>query len=178
MCIVDRSNPQSCIWSKLFYFKTKRNGILIIEHGHHGEGKPLFEMCWFHMGIAQIALDPTHPPPTPGYPPTPLSNRQMWKNNSERPVDALAVKKMNDWLTHNLKSRDASASKKCPKPSWQAPSPTGNVGKKCPKPSWQAFTHPPHHTGNAYMETTHFKKGLPEVGNMYKTSYLCHSLNF
>ena len=32
-------------------------------------------------------------------------------NNSERPVDALAVKKMNDWLTHNLKSRDASASK-------------------------------------------------------------------
>ena len=34
------------------------------------------------------------------------------KNNSERPVDALDVKKMNDWLTHNLKSRDASASKK------------------------------------------------------------------
>ena len=21
-------------------------------------GKPLFEMCWFYMGIAQIALDP------------------------------------------------------------------------------------------------------------------------
>ena len=34
------------------------------------------------------------------------------KNNSERPVDALDVNKMNDWLTHNLKSRDASASKK------------------------------------------------------------------
>ena len=25
------------------------------------KGKPLFEMCWFYMGIAQIALDP--PPP-------------------------------------------------------------------------------------------------------------------
>ena len=33
-------------------------------------------------------------------------------NNSERPVDALAVKNINDSLTHNLKSRDASASKK------------------------------------------------------------------
>ena len=30
--------------------------------------KPLFEMCWFYMGIAQIALD------TP-----PLSNGQTWK---------------------------------------------------------------------------------------------------
>ena len=34
------------------------------------------------------------------------------KKNSERPVDALAVKNINDSLTHNLKSRDASASKK------------------------------------------------------------------
>ena len=31
------------------------------------------------------------------------------ENNSERPVDALAEK--HEWLTHNLKSRDASASK-------------------------------------------------------------------
>ena len=31
---------------------------------------------------------------------------------SERPVDALAVKKVNHSLTDNLKSRDASASKK------------------------------------------------------------------
>ena len=54
----------------MFYLKTKRNGILIIEHRHHGEGKPLFEMCWFHMGIAQIALD---------QPPTPLSNGQNGK---------------------------------------------------------------------------------------------------
>ena len=22
------------------------------------QGKPLFEMCWFYMGIAQIALEP------------------------------------------------------------------------------------------------------------------------
>ena len=35
----------------------------------------------------------------------------MFLNNSERPVDALAVKKVTDSLTHNLKSRDASASK-------------------------------------------------------------------
>ena len=31
--------------------------------------KPLFEMCWFYVGIAQIALDP----------PSPLSNGQTWK---------------------------------------------------------------------------------------------------
>ena len=35
-----------------------------------------------------------------------------FKNKSKRPVDALAVKKVSDWLTHSLKSRDASASKK------------------------------------------------------------------
>ena len=34
------------------------------------------------------------------------------KNNSERPVDALAVKNVNYSLTHSLKSRDANASKK------------------------------------------------------------------
>ena len=35
----------------------------------------------------------------------------FYSNNSERPVDALAVKK-GESLTDNLKSRDASASKK------------------------------------------------------------------
>ena len=34
------------------------------------------------------------------------------KNNSERPVDALAVKNITHPLTDNFKSRDASASKK------------------------------------------------------------------
>ena len=34
------------------------------------------------------------------------------ENKSERPVDALAVKNINYWATDNLKSRDASASKK------------------------------------------------------------------
>ena len=33
------------------------------------------------------------------------------KNNSERPVDALAVKKVTDSFADNLKSRGASASK-------------------------------------------------------------------
>ena len=33
-------------------------------------------------------------------------------NKSERPVDALAVKKVNYSVADNLKSRDASASKK------------------------------------------------------------------
>ena len=42
-------------------------------------------------------------------------------NNSERPVDALAVKKMNDWLTHSLKSRDASASKNAAIVQWWSP---------------------------------------------------------
>ena len=35
----------------------------------------------------------------------------LQENNSERPVDALAVKKVNYSVTDNLKSRDASASK-------------------------------------------------------------------
>ena len=39
------------------------------------------------------------------------SEAEIKKNNSERPVDALAVKNINDSLTHNLKSRDTSASK-------------------------------------------------------------------
>ena len=58
-------------------------------------GKPLFEMCWFYMGIAQIALDPcvkganvekkvpqtilaslyTHPSPLTG-------NAHMYGNNT------------------------------------------------------------------------------------------------
>ena len=25
-------------------------------------GKPLFEMCWYYVGIAQVALDPSPPP--------------------------------------------------------------------------------------------------------------------
>ena len=24
-------------------------------------GKPLFEMCWYYVGIAQVALDPSPP---------------------------------------------------------------------------------------------------------------------
>ena len=36
----------------------------------------------------------------------------MIKNNSERPVDALAEKKITHSLTDNFKSRDASASNK------------------------------------------------------------------
>ena len=37
---------------------------------------------------------------------------EIEKNNSKRPVDALAVKNIKYPLTENLKSRDASASKK------------------------------------------------------------------
>ena len=68
-----------------------------------------------------------------------------WKNNSVRPVDALAVKKVNHSVTDNLKSRDASASKKvgnarCGQPklkgdSFQVELPGGqrkhNYVKKC-----------------------------------------------
>ena len=40
-------------------------------------------------------------------------NLKVWENKSERPVDALAVKtSLTDSVTDNLKSRDASASKK------------------------------------------------------------------
>ena len=38
-------------------------------------GKPLFEMCWFYMGIAQIALDPAPP----------LSNGQTRKKLNHSP---------------------------------------------------------------------------------------------
>ena len=41
-----------------------------------------------------------------------LKDKTCMLNNSERPVDALALKKVNYWLSDNLKSRDASASKK------------------------------------------------------------------
>ena len=37
--------------------------------------------------------------------------KKLSANNSERPVDALAIKKVNRPLTDNIKSRDASASK-------------------------------------------------------------------
>ena len=61
-------------------------------------GKPLFEMCWFYMGIAQLALDPPLPP---------LSNGQTWKkgapNHPGKPLHPGQIWK-----------------KKCPKPSWQA----------------------------------------------------------
>ena len=76
-----------------------------------------FEMCWFYMGIDQIA-----PPFQTG-----------------------------------------KCGKKCSKPS------NVNMGKKCSKPSWQAFTTPPSFSGNAHMETTHLKKGLP-LGNLSKTT--------
>ena len=42
-------------------------------------------------------------------------NFELYENNSERPVDALAVRKgesLTDSVSDNLKSRDASASKK------------------------------------------------------------------
>ena len=41
-----------------------------------------------------------------------MKMRNFYKNNSERTIDALDVKKVTDSLTHSLKSRDASASKK------------------------------------------------------------------
>ena len=47
-------------------------------------GKPLFEMCWFYMGIAQIALDPP-----------PLSNGLMWKKSAMRamPMETTHLKR-------------------------------------------------------------------------------------
>ena len=50
--------------------------------------------------------------------------------------------------------------KKCPKPSWQALTPPGNVGKKCPKPklSLQAFSPLPPYGQCPYGNNT-FQKG-------------------
>ena len=50
---------------------------------------------------------------------------------------------------------------KCPKPSWQALTPPGNVAKKGPQTILASLYTLPPLTGNAHMETTHFKKGLP-----------------
>ena len=41
-----------------------------------------------------------------------MKKRKKNRNKSERPVDALAVKNINESLTYNLNSRDVSASKK------------------------------------------------------------------
>ena len=53
--------------------------------------------------------------------------------------------------------------KKCYKPSWQALTPPGKRGKKVPQTILASFytPHPPPLTGNAHIETTHFKKGHP-----------------
>ena len=75
-----------------------RNRMYVLE-------KPLFEICCFYNGIAQIALDPPLPP---------LSKGQMWKKG---PQTILAS----------------------PYTPGQA------LGKKCPKPSWEAFTPTPAH---------------------------------
>ena len=76
--------------------------------------KPLFEIWWFYMGIAQIALDP---PPS---------------------------------VKHG---------KKVPQTILASPCIPRQRGKKVPQKILQSFTPPP--SGNAHMEATHFKKGLP-----------------
>ena len=62
---------------------------------YYVKGKPLFEMCCFHMGIAQIALDPLGPPsvkranvkksapdhPGKPYTPPPLRAMPIWKQH-------------------------------------------------------------------------------------------------
>ena len=61
MCLKIRKQneyPNNCVLTTQLGILCKRLPLLL--------GKPLFQMCWFYMGIAQIALDPS------------LSNRQMW----------------------------------------------------------------------------------------------------
>ena len=99
-------------------------------------GKPLFEMCWFYMGIAQIALDP----PTLG---------QTGKRGKKCPKPS--------WQA--LTPPHKIGKKKSSKPSWQAL----NVGmweRSAPNHPRRPL-HPPL-PDNAHMEKkTHFKKGLP-----------------
>ena len=59
-------------------------------------GKPLFEMCWFYMGIAQIALEP---PPF------------VKRANVEKKVPQTILVSRYTPRQHG---------KKCPKQSWQA----------------------------------------------------------
>ena len=65
-----------------------------------------WDLFWMHCRIFEVSFS---------YRPYSRDNNRhgSTKNNSnksERPVDALAVKKITHWLTDNLKSRDASAS--------------------------------------------------------------------
>ena len=54
-------------------------------------GKPLFEMCWFYIGIAQIDLDP----------PFLLSNGQIWKRSApNHPGKPLHPASFGQWTMH------------------------------------------------------------------------------
>ena len=56
--------------------------------------------------------------------------------------------------------KQANVEKSAPNHPGKPLHPQANVGKKCPRPSWQAFTPTPL-TGSADMETTQLKRGLP-----------------
>ena len=91
MCLKIRKQneyPNNCVLTTQLGILCKRLPLLL--------GKPLFQMCWFYMGIAQIALDPP-----------PLC--QMGKHGKKVPQPSWQV------LTPL-----GSVGKKCPKLSWQA----------------------------------------------------------
>ena len=75
-------------------------------------------MCWFYMGIAQLALDP---PPS-------VKQANVEKSASNHPGKPLH-----------------------PRATWE---------KSAQNHPGRPLTPPPL-TGNAHIETTHFKKGLP-----------------
>ena len=86
---------------KIYYFREGESNSNHPPSPH--SGKPLFEMCGFYMGIAQIALDP-------------------------RPL-------------HSVNRANVDK-------------------KKVPETILTSLYTPPPLTGNAHLETTHFKKGL------------------
>ena len=83
--------------------------------GHNFElGKPPFEMCWFDVGIAQIALDPfplsngqMWKKSAPNHPGKPLHPRQMWKKSApshpSKPLHPPPSRSMPIWKQHILK---------------------------------------------------------------------------
>ena len=85
-----------------------------------------FEIFWFYMDIAQIALDSLPP----------LSNGQMWKKNAPnqpgKPIHppSPSVKR-------------ANVEKKRPKPSWQPLTPSGKRGENVPQTILASLYNPP-----------------------------------
>ena len=66
---------------KIYYFREGESNSNHPPSPH--SGKPLFEICGFYMGIAQIALDPCPPPLCQ---PGKRGKKESARNHSDKPI--------------------------------------------------------------------------------------------